>query len=59
MYKIVPSMWAGPSGQRGGRTADVGHKEKSGQGLDALADWGSVLSLGEQQRLAFARRGNH
>ena len=24
-------------------------------GLDNLADWGGVLSLGEQQRLAFAR----
>lgn len=24
-------------------------------GLDRLADWGGILSLGEQQRLAFAR----
>ncbi|WP_324700933.1 ATP-binding cassette domain-containing protein (plasmid) [Pantoea agglomerans] len=28
--------------------------EKSG-GLDAVRDWGKVLSLGEQQRIAFAR----
>ena len=26
-----------------------------GRGLDSLADWGGILSLGEQQRLAFAR----
>ena len=26
-----------------------------GKGLDTLADWGGILSLGEQQRLAFAR----
>lgn len=25
------------------------------RGLDATADWASMLSLGEQQRLAFAR----
>lgn len=25
------------------------------QGLNRTADWGGVLSLGEQQRLAFAR----
>lgn len=25
------------------------------RGLDNLADWGGILSLGEQQRLAFAR----
>jgi ABC-type uncharacterized transport system fused permease/ATPase subunit len=29
--------------------------ERVGGDLDALADWASVLSLGEQQRLAFAR----
>lgn len=28
--------------------------EKNG-GLDAVRDWGKVLSLGEQQRIAFAR----
>ena len=28
---------------------------KEGQGLDSTADWASILSLGEQQRLAFAR----
>ncbi len=27
----------------------------SATGLDSLADWAGVLSLGEQQRLAFAR----
>lgn len=26
-----------------------------GLGLDTTADWASILSLGEQQRLAFAR----
>ena len=29
--------------------------ERLGGNLDAVADWASVLSLGEQQRLAFAR----
>ncbi|KAK9808588.1 hypothetical protein WJX72_000137 [[Myrmecia] bisecta] len=29
--------------------------EASGNGLDTVADWAGVLSLGEQQRLAFAR----
>jgi len=27
----------------------------AGAGLDTSADWASILSLGEQQRLAFAR----
>ena len=30
-----------------------------GKGLDHLADWSGILSLGEQQRLAFARQGFH
>ena len=29
--------------------------EGAGLGLDTTADWASMLSLGEQQRLAFAR----
>ena len=29
--------------------------EGGGDGLDAVRDWGDMLSLGEQQRLAFAR----
>ena len=29
--------------------------ERVGGNLDAVADWGATLSLGEQQRLAFAR----
>ena len=29
--------------------------ERIGGNLDAVADWASTLSLGEQQRLAFAR----
>ena len=29
--------------------------ERVGGNLDAVADWASTLSLGEQQRLAFAR----
>jgi ABC-type uncharacterized transport system fused permease/ATPase subunit len=34
--------------------ADTGGRVR-GAGLDATADWASILSLGEQQRLAFAR----
>ena len=30
-------------------------QQSSAVGLDAVADWAGVLSLGEQQRLAFAR----
>lgn len=30
-----------------------------GKGLDSVADWASILSLGEQQRLAFARYLQH
>jgi len=29
--------------------------ERGVEGLDAVRDWGDELSLGEQQRLAFAR----
>lgn len=29
--------------------------DDGGLGLDTTADWASILSLGEQQRLAFAR----
>ena len=35
--------------------ADGKHQGNSNMGLDAVADWAGVLSLGEQQRLAFAR----
>ncbi|KAL3697806.1 hypothetical protein R1sor_011882 [Riccia sorocarpa] len=34
---------------------DLGHLMNSCDGLDAIVEWASVLSLGEQQRLAFAR----
>ena len=37
------------------RGAGSGNARTTGRGLDHLADWGGVLSLGEQQRLAFAR----
>lgn len=30
-------------------------KQEGGNGLDAKRDWGAMLSLGEQQRLAFGR----
>ena len=30
-------------------------EQQGGNGLDAKRDWGSMLSLGEQQRLAFGR----
>lgn len=33
----------------------LGHLMSSCDGLDANVEWASVLSLGEQQRLAFAR----
>lgn len=33
--------------------------DRIGGNLDAVADWASILSLGEQQRLAFARWGPH
>jgi ABC-type uncharacterized transport system fused permease/ATPase subunit len=35
--------------------ADTSGRVSGGRGLDAVADWASILSLGEQQRLAFAR----
>ena len=37
------------------RGAGSGNARTTGRGLEHLADWGGVLSLGEQQRLAFAR----
>ena len=34
-------------------------REAGGErGLDCRADWASILSLGEQQRLAFTRQGD-
>jgi len=47
--------------QRDGSGAAAGGRGGGGggapAGLDAVADWASMLSLGEQQRLAFARCG--
>lgn len=45
---------AGGSGNRSGNGSN-GAVETPTNGLDCVADWASVLSLGEQQRLAFAR----
>lgn len=39
----------------GKQHSDAKHHASSNIGLDAVADWAGVLSLGEQQRLAFAR----
>ena len=42
--------------ERGGeRGAQSNGASSSGRALDNLADWSGILSLGEQQRLAFAR----
>ena len=45
--------------EEGGGVADSGAASSSRRstnvGLDAVGDWSSILSLGEQQRLAFAR----
>jgi len=45
--------------EEGGGGADSGAASSSRRstnvGLDAVGDWSSILSLGEQQRLAFAR----
>ena len=41
--------------QNGGGGGGGGAGGAGGCGLDAVADWASMLSLGEQQRLAFAR----
>jgi hypothetical protein len=49
----------GSGGSVSGRGGGAGGGAASGapSGLDAVADWASMLSLGEQQRLAFARCG--
>ena len=39
--------------ERGSQSENGGQPAR--KGLDNLADWGGILSLGEQQRLAFAR----
>lgn len=39
----------------GGDVRNGGSRNGGGVGLDATGDWSSILSLGEQQRLAFAR----
>lgn len=38
-----------------GLLLERGSRAEGAGGLDNLADWGGILSLGEQQRLAFAR----
>ena len=46
----------GGAGQNGAASAGGSQNGRTGgHGLDAVADWASMLSLGEQQRLAFAR----
>ena len=47
---------SGGAGQNGAAGAGSPQNGRAGgHGLDAVADWASMLSLGEQQRLAFAR----
>ena len=47
---------SGGAGQNGAAGAGGSQNGRAGgHGLDAVADWASMLSLGEQQRLAFAR----
>ena len=41
--------------QLGALARRLGAADGGGSGLDAVRDWGDMLSLGEQQRLAFAR----
>lgn len=38
-----------------GLLLERGSETEGGRGLNNQADWGGILSLGEQQRLAFAR----
>ena len=59
---VLGQVRLAPLLQRCGPPASASSSNGDGSaavGLDCLADWAAMLSLGEQQRLAFARYGRH
>ena len=59
---VLGQVRLAPLLQRCGPAASASSSNGDGSaavGLDCRADWAAMLSLGEQQRLAFARCGGH